>query len=51
MHHLVRDDDAKFQEVNKTPAIGSAAFLNAVENHAEILYAQRHGGGGQLRDA
>ena len=43
---LMRDDDAKFQEVSKTPAIGSAAFLNAVESHAEILYAQRHGGGG-----
>ena len=48
---LMRDDDAKFQEVNKTPAIGSATFLNAVESHAEIRYAQRHGGGDQPRDA
>ena len=48
---LMRNDDAKFQEVKNTNAIGSAAFLNAVESHADILYAQRHGGGGQPRDA
>ena len=54
---LMRDDDAKFQEVSKTPVIGSTAFLNVVESHAEIIYTQRHGGGGggggggQPRDA
>ena len=41
---IMRDDDAEFQKTQKSTPIGSVAFLNAVEIHAELLYTQRHGG-------
>ena len=35
---IMRDDDAEFQKTQKSTPIGFAAFLNAVEKHAELLY-------------